>query len=159
MRSLRTLPIIDRRPGRWLATLGLALGGPTLLGGAAGPSGAATSHATTRVVLSTMKSAKLGTILVSGRTLYTLKPVGVGCNAACLKYWPALVLPAGVTAGTAGPGVSAARLGTTRGPRGQRQVAYAGKALYWFSKDHAPGQAKGIVSDTWGTWSVVVTRK
>jgi hypothetical protein len=39
------------------------------------------------------------------------------------------------------------------------QVTYAGKALYWYSGDTAPGQVKGNLTDTWGKWSDVVLVK
>ncbi len=37
------------------------------------PAGAATSHSAKSIVISTLKTKKYGTILVSGNTLYTLK--------------------------------------------------------------------------------------
>lgn len=120
---------------------------------------AASSHATKSIVISTAKNPKLGTILVSGRTLYTLKPSGTACTAKCLKYWPEVLLPKGVTKATAGNGVSAAKLGTVKRAGGALQVTYAGKPLYWFSKDTAAGQVNGNVTDTWGQWSAVVTKK
>ncbi len=146
-----------RRLGARAAAVALAAAGllaPTL----APHAGAATSSRSSgRLVISTVKSARFGTILVSGTTVYTLKANCVACAAKCLKYWPEVLLPAGVAHATAGPGVSAAKLGTIK--RGARlQVTYGGKALYWFSKDTAPGQVKGNVKDTWGSWSVVVTK-
>jgi predicted lipoprotein with Yx(FWY)xxD motif len=110
-------------------------------------------------VVSTTKSTKYGTILVSGKTVYTLKASKTACGAACLKVWPELVLPTGVTAATAGSGVNAAKLGTVALPGGVLQVTYAGKPLYLFYKDTKPGQVKGAVTDKWGKWSVVVTVK
>ena len=124
----------------------------------ASTSGALTSHAAKNLVISTMKSSKFGTILVSGKTVYTLKPSATACTATCLKYWPEVVLPRGVARATAGPGVPASKLGVITRAGGVRQVTYAGKPLYWFSMDTAPGQVKGVVTDTWGAWSVVVTK-
>jgi predicted lipoprotein with Yx(FWY)xxD motif len=141
--------------GRVLA-VGLALGGLVTTLGASGASGAQTSHASKAVVISTLKTAKFGTILVSGRTVYTLKPDATACAATCIKFWEEVLLPKGVTKATAGAGVSAAKLGTVK-RAGGLQVTYAGKALYWFVLDKAPGQVKGNVTDTWGKWSVVVT--
>lgn len=137
----------------------LAVGGLATLAGGVASLGALTSHATKGVVISTLKTAKFGTILVSGNTVYVLKPKGVGCNTACLKIWPEVLLPKGVTQATAGRGVSASKLGTIRRGGGALQVTYAGKALYWFSYDTAHGQVKGNVPDKWGKWSVVVTVK
>jgi len=117
------------------------------------------AHATTKsVVVSTAKSSKFGTILVSGRTLYTLKSNATACGSSCFKYWPPLLLPKGVTKATAGTGVNAAKLGTKRS-NGKLQVTYAGKALYYFFHDTAKGQVKGNLTDEWGKWSDVVIKK
>jgi predicted lipoprotein with Yx(FWY)xxD motif len=124
---------------------------------ATGTAGALTSHATKSVKVSTTKTKGLGTFLVSGKTLYTLSKND--CNAACLKVWPALLLPKGVTKATAGPGVTAAKLGTVKVAAGL-QVTYGGKPLYWFANDSGPGKVTGNkVKDTWGVWSIVVTVK
>jgi predicted lipoprotein with Yx(FWY)xxD motif len=125
--------------------------------GVSGASGAVHSHAKS-VVISTLKSAKYGTILVDGKTLYTFKPNNVNCATACHKIWIEVLLPKGVTNATAGTGVSAAKLGTTKGTGGALQVTYGGKALYWFSKDKT-GQVTGNATDTWGKWSDVVLVK
>ncbi len=115
------------------------------------------SQTAKQVVISTSKSATFGTILVSGNTLYTLKPSKTACTAQCMKIWPAAVLPQGVTAATAGPGVKSSKLGTVTRANGVHQVTYAGQALYHFVKDTAPGQVNGNVTDTWGKWSDVAT--
>ncbi|HVB71329.1 MAG TPA: hypothetical protein VND83_07510 [Acidimicrobiales bacterium] len=108
--------------------------------------------------MSTLKTNQFGTILMSGRTVYTLRPSAVACTASCLKIWPELLLPLGVAHATAGTGVNAAKLGTLRRAGGRLQVTYAGRALYWFSNDKAAGQVKGNITDKWGKWSVVVTK-
>ena len=107
----------------------------------------------------TTKNSTYGTILVSGKTVYTLKASKVACTAGCLKVWPELLLPKGATKPTAGPGVNAASLGTVAGSGGSRQVTYGGKRLYWFVADSAPGQVNGNITDKWGKWTVVVTVK
>jgi len=107
------------------------------------------------VVISAAQSGRLGTILVSGTTLYTLKPSQTACTAECLRIWPPLLLPQGVGSATAGPGVNASKLGTLTAIGGRLQVTYSGQALYWFSGDTAPGQVKGDLTDIWGKWSVV----
>ena len=96
-----------------LARAVVALAGLSGLVLAEDAAGAATS-----VVVSTTKNAKLGTILVSGKTVYTLKPSKTPCSTQCLTIWPALTLPQGVTTATAGKGVSAAKLGTVMGTGG-----------------------------------------
>jgi predicted lipoprotein with Yx(FWY)xxD motif len=118
-----------------------------------------TADAASRVVVSTTKNTKLGTILVSHKTLYTLKPSKTPCSAACLKIWPALTLPKGVNKAVAGTGVSASKLGAVKRNNGTHQVTYAGKPLYWFVGDTAAGQVHGNITDTWGKWSVVVTAR
>jgi predicted lipoprotein with Yx(FWY)xxD motif len=141
-----------------VAVAAFAVGGvflPVLLGGTAG----AATNAAKSVVVSTAKSAKFGKVLASGRTLYTLKASKTPCTAACLKVWPALVLPTGVKKATAGAGVSASKLGTMTLASGAHQVTYGGKPLYYFVGDTGTGQVKGNVSDTWGKWSDVVLQK
>lgn len=142
-----------------VASACIAASGLALVLGGVGPSGAATSHIKKSVVISTLKTSKFGTILVSGKTLYTLKPSSAACTASCQKFWPELLLPKGVTSATAGKGVSAAKLGTVVRSGGALQVTYAGKLLYWYVLDTAPGQVKGNVTDTWGKWSDVATIK
>jgi predicted lipoprotein with Yx(FWY)xxD motif len=154
----------SRRPRGRIAAVALAIGGLSASVLVVGTAGAATnhaakSHAAKSVVVSTVKSKTFGTILVSGKTLYTLKASKTPCASACTKVWPELTLPKGMTKATAGKGVSASKLGTVMRSGGVRQVTYAGKALYWFSGDTARGQVNGNVTDTWGTWSDVATVK
>jgi|GEM_PF-617803 len=120
---------------------------------------AASTHATSGVVVTAVKNAKYGTILVSGRALYTLAPSSTACGTKCLKIWPELLLPKGAKKATAGSGVSAAKLGTVKRANGALQVTYGDKPLYWFYKDRSPGDVKGNLKDTWGSWAVVVTKK
>jgi predicted lipoprotein with Yx(FWY)xxD motif len=139
--------------GRIAAAI-LAVGGLSASAVASGTAGAATAS-----VISTNKNAKFGTILVSGKTVYTLKASKTPCTAKCLKVWPEVLLPKGSKKAKAGNGVNAAKLGTVKRANGALQVTYSGKALYWFVGDKAAGQVHGNVGDTWGTWSVVVTAK
>ncbi len=138
------------------ATAALVVGGLISCIPVVNAAGAASTNKAKRVVVSTAENAKLGTILVTGTTVYTSSKGD--CTGKCLKYWPEVLLPKGVTKATAGPGVSAAKLGTLRRAGGVLQVTYAGKALYRFSGDKAAGQVEGNgVKDKWGTWSVFVT--
>ena len=145
-----------RRSFLRVVTVTLAVGtlaSSVLIGGIAA---AVSSHKVKHVVVST-RTSKYGTILVSGKTLYMIKSASkFPCTGNCLKIWPALLLPKGVTKATAGSGVNAATLGTVMHKGGSVQVTYAGKPLYWFYRDTAPGQVNGNISDKWGTWSVVV---
>jgi len=137
---------------RWIGAI-VAVGGISLSVVTSSEAGAASA-----VTVSTTKNAKMGTVLVSGKTLYTLKPSSTACRAACLKVWPALVLPAGVSKARAGSGVSASKLGTVKRNRAV-QVTYGGKPLYFFTGDTAAGQVNGTVTDKWGKWTAVVTKK
>ncbi len=148
---------LQRRTTLRLAAAALVAGGMATTLGVSGASGALHAHAKS-VVISTYKSAKFGTILVDGRTLYTLKPNANACTATCHKYWIPVLLPKGVTRATAGTGVSAAKLGTVK-VAGGLQVTYGGKTLFWYFQDKALGQVKGDVTDTWGKWLDVVLVK
>jgi predicted lipoprotein with Yx(FWY)xxD motif len=132
----------------------VALSGLSGLVVADGTAGAATS-----VVVSTTKNATFGTILVSGKTVYTVKASKMACTSQCVKIWPELLLPKGVTKAQAGPGVKAAKLGTVKRNGGALQVTYSGKPLYYFVGDTGAGQVNGNITDTWGKWSDVVTVK
>jgi predicted lipoprotein with Yx(FWY)xxD motif len=154
----------SRPTTRRIAARSAAAGVTALLGVAAsvvapGVAGASIDHAAKSVVVSTVKNSKLGTLLVSGKTLYTLKASKTACSTACLKVWPELVLPKGVTKATAGSGATASKLGTISRAGGVLQVTYGGKPLYFFVGDKSSGAVNGNVTDTWGTWSDVVTVK
>ena len=137
-----------------MAGVALAVGG---LSGSLAMAGVANAATVTKI--STAKNVKLGTILVSGKTVYTLQASKTPCTATCLKFWPAVMLPKGVTKAKAGPGVNAAKLGTKKTSSGALQVTYGGKLLYFYIGDKAAGQATGNITDTWGKWSTVVTVK
>jgi predicted lipoprotein with Yx(FWY)xxD motif len=150
--SHRRIPV-GRLTVAAIAVAGLST--TALLDGSAG----AATRAAKSVVVSTTTSTKFGKILVSGKTLYTLKASKTACTSACLKVWPALMLPKGAKKATAGSGVSPSKLGTVTLASGARQVTYAGKPLYLFAGDTASGQVNGNVTDTWGKWSDVVLKK
>jgi predicted lipoprotein with Yx(FWY)xxD motif len=142
-----------------LAAAGMVLGGLLSSMVVVKAASAASSHKPKSLVIARSASAKLGTILVSGKTVYTLKANKTPCTARCLKIWPEVVLPKGSKKAKAGHGVNAAKLGTVKRAKGALQVTYAGKPLYWFSGDKAVGQVNGNITDTWGKWSVVITAK
>jgi predicted lipoprotein with Yx(FWY)xxD motif len=137
----------------------LALGAVGVLLFAIGPVGASTKHVAKSVVIETATSKKFGTYLVSGRTLYQLNKSDCS-STKCQKFWPPLLLPKGVTTASAGHGVDAAKLGSTKVGNGRLQVTYGGKALFMFIKDKAPGQVKGAnATDQWGKWTLDITVK
>jgi predicted lipoprotein with Yx(FWY)xxD motif len=144
-----------RTTARMMRGVVLLMVAATSLSAMALGAGAATKTATT---ISTAKDAKLGTILVAGTTVYTLKG-NKKCNAACLKAWPPVLLPDGASAATAGNGVDGSKLGTKMLTNGKMQVTYAGSPLYWYVKDKKAGQVKGNLTDKWGKWATVVVQK
>ena len=115
----------------------------------------AAAHAATTTVVSSANNAKLGPILVAGKTVYTLEPSKTGCTSACLKEWPPVLLPRGTKKATAGSGVDASQLGTKKFAKKGLQITYAGERLYWSAKDKKAGQVHGNVTNKWGTWSTV----
>jgi predicted lipoprotein with Yx(FWY)xxD motif len=103
-------------------------------------------------------SSSLGTILVDshGRTLY-LWQADTGttstCSGACAAAWPPLL---STGAPTAGGGVNASLIGTTKRSDGAKQATYNRHPLYLFSGDTAPGQTNGQGSTGFGAlWYVV----
>jgi predicted lipoprotein with Yx(FWY)xxD motif len=163
------MELMPRNPGTThrfpigrMAALAVAVGGLSTSALVVGSAGAMTARAgaSNTVVVSTAHNSKVGTFLVSGKTLYTLNKGNAACNSACVAIWPQLVLPKGVTKATAGTGVNASKLGTVKRSGGVLQVTYGGKALYWFAGDSGPGKVTGNnLTDTWGKWSAVVTAK
>ena len=100
----------------------------------------------------------LGKILVDsqGRTVYLFeKDTGPKstCSGACATEWPPVT-----TSGkpSAGDGVSASKLGTTKRPDGTTQVTYNGHPLYRFEGDKQPGDTSGQGLDFFGArWYVL----
>jgi predicted lipoprotein with Yx(FWY)xxD motif len=128
-------------------------------GGAYGaaPKATSTPAASGAVSLKTAKGEP-GTFLVdsSGRSLYLFeadKGDTSTCNGACAAAWPPLTTTA---APTAGSGVKASLLGTSKRDDGSMEVTYNGHPLYYFAGDSGPGQTKGQGVDGFGAeWYVV----
>ncbi|HKT43684.1 MAG TPA: hypothetical protein VJQ85_02715 [Gaiellaceae bacterium] len=142
---------------RWL--LPVAVVAAVGAGGALAATSAMHSSAAT---VKAVKSAKFGTVLVAanGRTLYryTIDSKGVNrctSNATCAKYWPQLLVKAGVKP-TAGAGLSASLLGSIKAKNGMRQITYAGFPLYMFAGDSKAGQVNGQGFEK--QWYVVNTK-
>ena len=139
-----------------LVIAGCGGGGSTSAGG----SGSANTAASTGGDAATVSLRKLnvGNALVDGqgRTLYLFeadKSAMSTCNGACASLWP----PA-TTAGKpkAGPGVDAAKLGTTKRSNGTLEVTYNGHPLYRYAPDTKPGQDAGQGLDQFGAkWYVL----
>jgi predicted lipoprotein with Yx(FWY)xxD motif len=150
------------RATSWQRTLGRAAALVMVLGGASAavaPSVAgAASSAPSATEISTAKT-KLGMVLVAGDTpVYTLAG-NKTCDTTCQKTQPPVLLPAGTMAATAGSGVDASKLGTVPGANGELQVTYAGKPLYWSSKDKNASAVHGNGKNKFGTWTAVVIAK
>jgi predicted lipoprotein with Yx(FWY)xxD motif len=139
----------------WLVAAAL-LGTSSAAAVSVGTAGASSGK---HVTVSVMTIGKNKVLVANGKPLYVVQPSSVACDASCLKIWPALTLPAGVTSATAGKGVKSANLGTTAGPNGLMQVTYSGQPVYRFSLDNVHGKIKGNITDTWGKWTDVVVSK
>lgn len=92
-----------------------------------------------------LSKTKLGQILVSskGHTLYMFAKDKNGkssCSGSCAKFWPPYLQHGKATAGS---GVKASLLGTTRRSNGSLQVTYNKHPLYTFSLDKKAGQTNG----------------
>jgi predicted lipoprotein with Yx(FWY)xxD motif len=98
-----------------------------------------------------LRHTRLGSILVSssGRTLYEFtrdhaNKSSCASISGCSELWPSLK----ASRPTAGSGVKASLLSTTRG-----QVTYAGHPLYVYSGDSGPGKTSYVgVKQFGGTW-------
>ena len=91
-----------------------------------------------------LSKTKLGEVLVNskGLTLYMFSRDKNGkssCSGSCAKFWPPYLLHGKVTAGS---GVKASLLGTTRRGNGSMQVTYNKHPLYGFALDKKAGRDK-----------------
>jgi predicted lipoprotein with Yx(FWY)xxD motif len=113
--------------------------------------------ASTKTSTIALKSTAVGKVLVgaNGRTLYLFtadKGTKSACYGQCASYWPPLI--AGKP--TAGTGLNASMLGTTKRKDGKLQVTYHGHPLYFFLPDKKAGDVKGQgYVHFGGTWWVV----
>jgi predicted lipoprotein with Yx(FWY)xxD motif len=92
-----------------------------------------------------LRKTSLGSIAVNsgGHTLYLFRKDRNGkssCNGSCASFWPPLIAHGKPTAGA---GLNAAMLGTTKRADGRLQVTYNQHPLYAFSLDKRPGQTQG----------------
>jgi predicted lipoprotein with Yx(FWY)xxD motif len=120
--------------------LAAALGVTGFLAAGSIAQGATQSNATV-----SLRKTTLGMILVSanGHTLYLFgkdRNDKSTCSSSCAQFWPPLL---SASKPTAGPGVRASLLGTTKRSNGSMQVTYNKHPLYHFSLDKQAGQTKG----------------
>ena len=105
-----------------------------------------------------LASTKLGKVLVDaqGRTLYLFeadKGAMSACGGACASVWPPLTITGKPTAGS---GITASKLGTTKRSDGSTEVTYNGHPLYTYAGDSGPGQTAGQGIDGFGAeWYVL----
>jgi predicted lipoprotein with Yx(FWY)xxD motif len=127
-------------------------------GGYGAPSGGATTSAAGAAAgTGTVALADLGgkKVLVNseGFAVYLFtKDTGTTstCTGGCAQAWPAVVAEG---TPTAGEGVDADDLGTTKRDDGTMQVTFYGHPLYTFASDTAAGQTNGQGSG--GVWFLV----
>lgn len=127
-----------------LVALGLALAAAGVAAAAAVTHRSSGSMSGTRGTVN-LRQTKFGKVLVtkSGMTLYLFmrdKTKRSNCYGPCATYWPPLIKKGTLSAGT---GVKAKLLGTTKRKNGTRQVTYNGHPLYRFKLDKSAGQVKG----------------
>jgi predicted lipoprotein with Yx(FWY)xxD motif len=113
---------------------------------------AAPAAATGPAVVDVGQNASLGSFLVDskGMTLYLFTqdtPNISTCYSTCATAWPPLLTSA---APTAGAGVTASMLGTTKRTDGTTQVTYNGWPLYYWKNDKVAGDTTGEnVQNVW----------
>lgn len=98
------------------------------------------------------QSGAMGTFLTtsSGLSLYEFvsdSSTKSTCYGPCAMYWPPLIVTGKPTG--AG-GVSNGKLGTITRTDGKKQVTYAGRPLYTYQPDSAPGDTTGQGSGSFG---------
>jgi predicted lipoprotein with Yx(FWY)xxD motif len=131
----------------------VALAGCGSRGGsaAASPSTSATTGGGMATIDMT-KNPQLGAILTDskGNTVYVFAKDSKGmsnCNGACASVWPPVTTTGKPTAGN---GVLASKLGTTKRSDGSTQITYGGRPLYTYTADTSPGDVTGNGVNTYG---------
>src|SRR3954453_23615692 len=123
-----------------------------------GSSGRPGTSGQARVGTVAVHSTSLGKVLVdsSGRTLYLFEKDHNGrsaCSGSCAGNWPPVTVSGRPTAGA---GVMASLLGTTRRSDGTREVTYAGHPLYRYAGDAKAGDTNGEGLNIFGAeWYVL----
>jgi len=90
----------------------------------------------------TAHSSRFGKTIFDGRGFvlyaFTRDKRSSACYGACAQAWPPYL--ASKDAPKVGAGLKRSLLGTVKRRNGRRQVAYAGKPLYYYVGDRRPGQ-------------------
>jgi predicted lipoprotein with Yx(FWY)xxD motif len=106
----------------------------------------------------TVRPSSFGSVLFDGRGFvlygFTRDPRAHSvCTGACAAAWPPYTVK---TRASAGAGVRAKLLGTTKRKDGRLQVTYAGRPLYYYVGDRKAGQILcQNVTEFGGVWRVV----
>ena len=108
-----------------------------------------------------LSKTKLGQVLVNskGHTLYLFAKDKSGkssCSGSCAKFWPPYLQHGKATAGS---GVKASMLGTTKRSNGSMQVTYNKHPLYSFVLDKKAGQTNGEGNVAFGAKWYAVSAK
>ncbi len=123
--------------------------------GSAAPAATAVAASTGGALVNAGQNATLGSFLVdsNGMTLYLFTkdtPNTSTCYGGCAAAWPPLLTTGAPSAGT---GVTASLLGTTKRTDGTVQVTYNGWPLYYWAKDKVAGDTTG--ENVQGVWFVI----
>jgi predicted lipoprotein with Yx(FWY)xxD motif len=108
-----------------------------------------------------LRKTALGMVLVTrnGHTLYLFGKDRNGksaCSGSCAHFWPPLLAQAKPSAG---PGIKASLLATTRRSDGKLQVTYARHPLYTYTLDTRAGQTTGEgLTFFGGVWDALAAR-
>jgi len=144
-----------RRPTRWpaafalAAAAGLALAACSSSSGSGSPAGSAgTSSAAggaTPAAVGKHSTKTLGEVFAdtTGLTLYAADQEANGkisCTGGCLQFWHPVLATA---AGTSSSGGSGGFGSVERPDTGKNQLTHAGRPVYTFAEDTAPGETKG----------------
>jgi predicted lipoprotein with Yx(FWY)xxD motif len=152
----RRNPLSLLLPAALVALVALAVAGCG--GGDQANAASGDSNASGSSTVAASDAGDLGKILVDsqGRTVYLFeKDTGPKstCSGECAVDWPPLTTNGNPTAGD---GLSASMLGTTRRSDGTTQVTFNGHPLYRFAGDQKPGDTAGQNVDLFGArWFVL----
>lgn len=120
------------------------------------------AHGATRSTATvSLHKTTLGMVLVApnGHTLYLFlkdRNDKSACSSSCASFWPPLLTKSKPTAGM---GVKASLLGTTKRSNGSLQVTYNNHPLYGFLFDKRAGQTNGEGLSKFGAkWYVLSAR-
>ena len=141
-----------------VAALALAAAGVAAAAAVTHPQSFRTLAASSSAGTVTLHKTSVGKVLATraGMSLYLFRADKRGksaCYGKCATFWPPLLKKGKITAGT---GIKAKLLGTTKRKNGTLQVTYAGHPLYRFKLDKKVGQVAGQGQDFFGgKWYVL----